>query len=287
VALLLIAVAIGAAVSVVTCLTGDLLTLLRIAPLRLDLCVHLSGATGIDPIRLHGGADPGQPRLWLHRLGRAAPARRDVVDPIEANALYGGKMSLRDSVALAIMTLFCRGHRRLGRMEAAYTQSGSGLASQVGQWTRSAAMIPILVGCGAAAAISAAFNAPLAGSFYAFELVIGGYTLTRWRRSHGRGDGRRVGRSVFGLKALIDIPDQVPPGNVDFLYFIAIGVAAALVGVATMRAVHRHRIDPAAMEAAPRHPALHRRPVAGRARLCLPRGAGQQAMVRSRPRSSA
>jgi len=29
----------------------------------------------------------------------------------------------------------------------------------------------------------------------------------------------------------------VPPGNVDFLYFIAIGVAAALVGVATMRAV--------------------------------------------------
>ena len=33
-----------------------------------------------------------------------------------------------------------------------------------------------MVGCGAAAAISGAFGAPLAGAFYAFELVIGGYT---------------------------------------------------------------------------------------------------------------
>ena len=34
----------------------------------------------------------------------------------------------------------------------------------------------IMVGCGAAAAIAGAFGAPLAGAFYAFELVIGGYT---------------------------------------------------------------------------------------------------------------
>jgi len=33
-----------------------------------------------------------------------------------------------------------------------------------------------MVGCGAAAAIAGAFSAPLAGAFYAFELVIGGYT---------------------------------------------------------------------------------------------------------------
>ena len=33
-----------------------------------------------------------------------------------------------------------------------------------------------MVGCGAAAAIAGAFGAPLAGAFYAFELVIGGYT---------------------------------------------------------------------------------------------------------------
>ena len=35
----------------------------------------------------------------------------------------------------------------------------------------------LLVGCGAAGAIAAAFNAPLTGAFYAFELVIGTYSL--------------------------------------------------------------------------------------------------------------
>ena len=34
-----------------------------------------------------------------------------------------------------------------------------------------------MVGCGAAAAIAGAFNAPLTGAFYAFELVIGTYSL--------------------------------------------------------------------------------------------------------------
>ncbi len=35
----------------------------------------------------------------------------------------------------------------------------------------------LLLGCGAAGAIAGAFNAPLTGAFYAFELIIGTYTL--------------------------------------------------------------------------------------------------------------
>ncbi|HVT52718.1 MAG TPA: chloride channel protein [Dongiaceae bacterium] len=239
VALLLVAVAIGAAVGVVTCVTGDLLNLLRITLFGSIYAVHLSGAAGIDPIRLMAVPVLGSLVYgfvaWTERRLRG----RDVVDPIEANALYGGKMSLRDSVALAIMTLFSAGIGASVGMEAAYTQSGAGLASQVGQWIRFRRHdLRILVGCGAAAAISAAFNAPLAGSFYAFELVIGGYTLSALAPvGMAAVTAAVVGRSFFGLKALIDIPDQIPPGNVDFLYFAAIGVAAALIGVITMRVV--------------------------------------------------
>jgi len=64
-----------------------------------------------------------------------------------------------------------------------------------------------------------------------------------------------VGRSVFGLKALIDIPDQVPPGNVDFLYFIAIASPPPW-SASPPCARSPASIDPAAMEAAPRHPAF-------------------------------
>ena len=35
----------------------------------------------------------------------------------------------------------------------------------------------MLVGCGAGGAIAAAFGAPLTGAFYAFELIIGAYSL--------------------------------------------------------------------------------------------------------------
>src|SRR5215813_15102567 len=87
-------------------------------------------------------------------------------------------MSLRDSIALALMTLFSAGIGASVGMEAAYTQAGSGLASRAGQYLRFRRQdLRVLVGCGAAAAISAAFNAPLAGAFYAFELIIGSYTL--------------------------------------------------------------------------------------------------------------
>jgi chloride channel protein, CIC family len=239
VALLVVAVAVGAVVSAVTCLTGDLLTQLRIALFGSIYAVHLSGAIGIDPLRLVAVPIVGSLAYGFIAWGERRLRGRDVVDPIEANALYGGKMSLRESVALAVMTLFSAGIGASVGMEAAYTQSGSGLASQVGQWFHFRRHdLRILVGCGAAAAISAAFNAPLAGSFYAFELVIGGYTLTALAPvGMAAVTAAIVGRTFFDLKALIDIPEQIPPGNVDFIYFAAIGIAAALIGVVTMRAV--------------------------------------------------
>src|ERR1700686_1571114 len=70
-------------------------------------------------------------------LARWRPARE--IDPIEANALHGGRMSFRGSVIVALQTV----------------------------WSS---------GVGASGGIAGAFSAPLAGAFYAFELVIGGYT---------------------------------------------------------------------------------------------------------------
>jgi CIC family chloride channel protein len=62
-------------------------------------------------------------------------------------------------------------------LEAGYTQLASGIAASLGRaFHLRRADQRIMVGCGAAAAIAGAFGAPLAGAFYAFELVIGGYT---------------------------------------------------------------------------------------------------------------
>src|SRR5262249_59940464 len=108
-------------------------------------------------------------------LARWRPPRE--VDPIEANALHGGRMSLIGSLNVALQTIWSSGVGASVGMEAGYTQLASGLASWLGQAFRLRRRdLRVLVGCGAAGAIAGAFGAPLAGSFYAFELVIASYS---------------------------------------------------------------------------------------------------------------
>lgn len=102
---------------------------------------------------------------------------RRPVDPIEANALQGGRMSFTDSLVIAGQTLISNGGGASVGLEAGYTQFGSGFASRLGaSFNLRRPDLRMLVGAGSAGAISAAFGAPLTGAFYAFELIIGSYT---------------------------------------------------------------------------------------------------------------
>ncbi len=108
-----------------------------------------------------GGIFVGLSSLLLRRW-----RPREVVDAIEANALFGGRMSLGDSLGLVWVTILSGGFGASVGLEAAYTQLGAALASRLG---RSVDLrrddVRTLVGCGAAGAIAAAFNAPLTGAF--------------------------------------------------------------------------------------------------------------------------
>ena len=103
--------------------------------------------------------------LLLGLLALAMKRRfSDIVDPIEANALHGGRMSLRDSLWVTFTTVLSNGAGASLGMEAGYSQLGAGLYSWLGRWLRlRRADLRIFVTAGAGAAIAAAFNAPLAG----------------------------------------------------------------------------------------------------------------------------
>ncbi len=110
---------------------------------------------------------------WLF----AAKLKGQFADVIEANALYGGRVSFRGSLFISIQTLVSNGFGGSVGLEAGYTQMCAAFSSHIGR--RLAARrndMRLLVACGAAGAISAAFSAPLAGAFYAFEVVLGAYT---------------------------------------------------------------------------------------------------------------
>ena len=170
-------------------------------------------------------------------LARIRPARE--IDPIEANALHGGRMSFRGSVVVALQTIWSSGVGASVGLEAGYTQLASGLAASLGRgFHLRRADQRIMVGCGAAAAISGAFGAPLAGAFYAFELVIGGYTpasLTPVGVAAVAGYFVAHGFTVSSLGIGIG-----PVGDVlgrDLAIASLLGILAALFGIAIMRGV--------------------------------------------------
>src|SRR5262249_24714076 len=100
------------------------------------------------------------------------------VDPIEANALHGRRMSMRGSLIVAAQTVWSSGVGASVGLEAGYTQIVSGIASAIGRSFRlRRSDMRVLVGCGAAAAIAGAFGAPLGGAFYGFELIISSYSI--------------------------------------------------------------------------------------------------------------
>lgn len=117
--------------------------------------------------------------LVVALIGIMVVVRRkgQLADAIEANALYGGRVSFRGSMLISLQTLLSNGFGGSVGLEAGYTQICAAFSSHLGQ--RLAARrsdMRLLVACGAAGAISAAFSAPLAGAFYAFEVVLGAYT---------------------------------------------------------------------------------------------------------------
>ncbi len=164
---------------------------------------------------------------------------RQTVDPIEANALYGGRMSVNDSLVVVGQTMLSNGVGASVGLEAGYTQIGAALASRLGRMFRVRRNdLRVLVGCGAAGAIAAAFNAPLAGAFYAFELVIGTYTIaTLAPVGVAAISAVSVVRLLIPDEAGFDIrvPTAIDP--VSFLPILILGVICAFGGILIMRGV--------------------------------------------------
>src|ERR1700726_2619113 len=206
---------------------------------NIEIGARLSRKPSIEPLRALlvptlGGLLLGLAFLLLQRW---RPARE--IDPIEANALHGGRMSFRGSLIVALQTVWSSGVGASVGLEAGYTQLSSGVAASLGRgFHLRRADQRIMVGCGAAAAIAGAFGAPLAGAFYAFELVIGGYTPASLTPV---GVAAVAGYFVtHGFEALSLGIGVGPVGDVrgrDLAIAALLGILAALIGIGIMRGV--------------------------------------------------
>jgi CIC family chloride channel protein len=237
--LVVLAVLVGTISGLVVAAMSTAVEALHVALFNLEWGDRLSSQFRIEPWRALlvpslGGLLLG---LGFLVLSRWRPARE--IDPIEANALHGGQMSFRGSVIVALQTVWSSGVGASVGLEAGYTQLASGLAASLGRaFHLRRADQRIMVGCGAAAAIAGAFGAPLAGAFYAFELVIGGYTpasLTPVGVAAVAGYFVTQGFTVLSFGVGVG-----PVGDVlgrDLAIASLLGILAALTGIAIMRGV--------------------------------------------------
>jgi chloride channel protein, CIC family len=237
--LIALAAVVGAIAGLVVTAMGAGVDTLHRLFFQLEPGVRLSGLLRLDPaiaisVPLVGGLVFG---ITRELIAHWRPERE--IDPIEANALHGGRMSLLGSVIVAAETVWSSGVGASVGLEAGYTQFASGIASRIGMAFRlRRADLRILVGCGAAGGIAGAFGAPLAGAFYGFELIIGGYTPNSLAPvAVSALIGYLVAQALAPAELGVVAPERIVIAAYDLVIAALIGLLCAAVGILIMRGV--------------------------------------------------
>ncbi|CAN7218917.1 chloride channel protein [Phenylobacterium sp. LjRoot219] len=234
-----LAIAVGIGAGVLAVIQSRLAHGLQEQFFGISPLARLSATTNLDPWSL----------LWLPVGGLVLAGytrlvgfwKRPVIDVVEANSLYGGRMSLRGSLVICGQTLISNGFGASVGLEAAYAQAGGGLASSLGQRLRLRRHdLRTLVGAGAGAAIGAAFGAPLTGAFYAFEVVIGSYAPSMIAPVAAACLAGVVAANTLGVDSYaIHISVTQTPDVPAYALYAVLGVICAVFGILLMLLVAR------------------------------------------------
>ena len=234
---ILLAILVGMGAGLLTILLGLAAWLMQHMLFGLPVDIRLSGAPPLSWAQLAilplGGAI-----LALFSWGVRA-RKRTLVDAVEANALHGGRMSVVDSLIVAGQTLLSNGFGASVGLEAAYAQMGGVIASRAGRWLEMRrGDMRTLVGAGAGAAIAAAFGAPLAGAFYAFEVVIGAYTPAAIAPVAAASlAGAQVAQRLGGVPYVVTVNPGPAIHTAGYLIYAGLGAACAILGILIMHGV--------------------------------------------------
>ena len=117
-----------------------------------------------------GGACAGIILIFGQRLTRAQSS----TDYMEAIVIGNGRLPTRASLIKSAAALFSIGSGGSIGREGPMVQLAAVAASRLGRWRKfTPPQLRLLVACGAAAGIASAYNAPIAGSFFVAEIILG------------------------------------------------------------------------------------------------------------------
>ena len=160
-----------------------------------------------------------------------------VPEVMKAVALRGGVIRGRIVAIKALASSLSIGTGGSVGREGPIVQIGSAFGSSLGQVLRLNTMgIRTLVGCGAAAGISATFNAPIAGAIFAAEIIVGHFAVTQFTPIVISSVVATVASRFFlGNYPAFKVPDYQIVSPFELIPYLATGVVAGLVAVAFIR----------------------------------------------------
>ena len=177
--------------------------------------------------------------LILHRFtpdGRV----RSVADVIEGAALHDGRVETRAGVASAFASLITLSSGGSSGREGPVVHLAAVISTKVSRWIKADGITGRdLLGCAVAAAVSASFNAPIAGALFALEVVLRHFAVHAFAPiAIAAVAGTVINRLEYG-----DITEFAVQQNgalqfyVELPAFMILGLLSGLVAVALMKSI--------------------------------------------------
>ncbi|MEU0436020.1 chloride channel protein [Streptomyces sp. NPDC006290] len=157
-----------------------------------------------------------------------------------AVAQRGGRISPKVAIVKTLASALTIGSGGSVGREGPIVQIGSALGSTLGRLAKlTEGRLKLLVACGAAGGIAATFNAPLAGVFFAMELILGTFSAEAFGATVlASVTASVIGRAAFGDVAFLDLPPFHVANVAQYGLFALLGVVAAIAGVGFSRVLY-------------------------------------------------
>ena len=206
--------------------TDNLLDAVRSVPWYFKIWVPAIGGLVVGPL--------------VYFLAREAKGH-GVPEVMEAVALRSGIIRKRVVFVKSLASAICIGTGGSVGREGPIVQIGSAIGSTIGQVFKvSADRIRTLVGCGAAAGIAATFNAPIAGSMFALEIVLGDFGLATFSPIViSSVAATAVSRYFLGDTPAFIVPAYELISAWELPLYVILGLFCAMVGVIFTTVLYR------------------------------------------------
>lgn len=177
---------------------------------------------------------------WIASTFAPEAKGHGVPEVMEAVALRGGKMRPRVIAVKALASATSIGFGGSCGREGPIVQIGSTIGSVLGQLVRAPApIVRTLVACGAAAGISATFNAPIGGVFFAAEVILGEFAPRSFAAIVVSSViSAVIGRAYFGDHASFSAAGFQLVSPYELIFYAALGVIAAVWATGFVRVLY-------------------------------------------------